>query len=104
MKPYYSVLANFSIFACLVGCGGAETTYGDYTKADLERELGERLGLSDVTLVDQGEGRFTGTGKKEEEVHQLEVTRKERSLEWTDTYTSDDGSSGSKGSGGVQLR
>jgi len=57
--------------------------------------------LRGVTLVEQGGGRFTGSGTDAEgRLVQLEVTSKGRQLSWMNTYQNPDGSVvGGSGSG-----
>jgi hypothetical protein len=53
------------------------------TKAELEAETAKRHNLHDVTLTEQGGGRFTGTAKNAEgKAIELEVTQEERRRSW----------------------
>src|ERR1700752_3990902 len=82
----------------LTGCGASRKSPGQLSKVELEAEIADRLKLRDVTLVEQGGGRFTGTGTDAEgKVFQLEVTQEQRRLSWKTTYKSQDGSSTSQG-------
>jgi hypothetical protein len=96
-----ALLAALLAAADLLGCAGPRTkSPGRLTKAKLEADMAGRLKLHDVALVDQGGGRFTGTGKDGQgRVIQLEVQQEERRLSWKHSYKSPDGKSSSTGNG-----
>ncbi len=88
------------------GCGSPQPTPlkvapppPPLTKAELEADMAQRLKLRDVTLTEQGGGRFTGTGKDAEgKVIELEVTQEERRRSWKTKWKGPNGNAESSGS------
>lgn len=60
-------------------------------KWQLEAWLSKELGMSGMSLVEQGPGRFTGTATKDGKTYQLRVTREPGQVSWDYTHQ---GSSG----------
>jgi hypothetical protein len=88
------IVALLAAQASLWGCSGPQGPNGKFSvpnrkfsRAELEKHIADKLKLHDVTLVDQGGGRFTGTGKNAEgNVVDVEVTQEERRRTWKSTY------------------
>lgn len=69
------------------------------TKAELEADMAKRNNLHDVTLTDEGGGRFKGTGKAADGKRiELEVTQQERRRSWKSRWKGSDGESSGAGS------
>jgi hypothetical protein len=76
--------------AGLCGCRAGKQRLRTLTRAELEPDMAERLGLRDVELTDQGEGRFTGTAKNAQgDVVELEVVQQERRRSWKTRWKAD---------------
>jgi hypothetical protein len=90
--------------AGLSGCSSSkqQTLQRPLTKPELEEDMAQRLGLRDVTLTDQGNGRFTGTGQDSEgRLVELEIKQEERRRSWKTRWKSPDGKSGGNAEGSV---
>jgi hypothetical protein len=66
----------------LAGCGKAEKTPDRMTTAEFQSWLAGQTGMTDLSLTDQGGGKFTGTGKKDGKTWQVKVTREDRRVNW----------------------
>src|SRR5262249_23760242 len=75
------IAALLAAQASLWGCDrpkGFNIANRNLSKAELEKHIADVLKLHEVTLTDQGGGRFTGTGKNAEgNVVNLELTQEE---------------------------
>jgi hypothetical protein len=59
-----------------------------FTKAELEADIGQRLKLTDVTLTEGEKGKYTGTGKGADGMtYEVKVTVTDRSMSWEKLYT-----------------
>jgi hypothetical protein len=80
--------------AGLWGCGSSQLPLRTLTRTELEADMAQRLGLHDVTLTDQGGGRFTGTGKDAQgRLVELEVKQELRRRSWKNSWKDPNGSS-----------
>ncbi len=82
----------------LSGCGSRKQPFPQLTKAESEADMADRLKLRDVTLTDQGGGRFTGSGKDAEgKLIELEFTRDEQQRKWKNRWKGANGESSGEG-------
>jgi hypothetical protein len=87
-------VAVLGFFLALPGCGGTSSktpdemtqaeleTWMQMTKPELETWLTKGMGVADLSLTEQGQGQFTGTGKKEGKPCQIKITREARQAQW----------------------
>jgi hypothetical protein len=84
----------------LVGCGKSPNApRSPMSRAELEKDMAERLKLTNVSLKEQSEGQFLGTGTNAEgQVVEIEVQQESRRLSWKGKWSGTD-SKGGKASG-----
>jgi uncharacterized protein with FMN-binding domain len=78
------------------GCSGATVTTSStkhpnqFTKAELEADVGRRLKLTDVSLTEGAKGEYTGTGKgANDRVYEVKVTVTDHSMKWNKLFRKD---------------
>ena len=95
MSRQASLAALLFTMLWLIGCQPSKPAVspGPMSKQELEATVAKKLELKDVSLTDQGAGRFTGTGKTADGlVAELEVIQKEHQLNMKKKWKSADGS------------
>ncbi len=98
MNRRYFLSAAMAVACGLSGCGLRKQPFPQLTKAELEADMGDRLKLRDVTLTDQGGGRFTGTGKDAEgKLIELEVTQDKQQRKWKNRWKGPDSETSGEG-------
>jgi hypothetical protein len=71
----------------LAGCGKAAKTPDRMNMAEFQAWLSKETGMTDLSLTEQGGGKFTGTGKKNGKTWQITVTREARRANWEATFS-----------------
>jgi hypothetical protein len=85
----------------LTGCGsGKPPTPDKMSRAELETWVKQNQGFTELTLKEQADGTFLGTGIKDGKEFQVKVERGERNVKWAATGTWPGGKSTFEGSRG----
>jgi hypothetical protein len=87
-----------AFFLGLAGCRKSNKTPGQLSKAEFEDWLAKTLGMTELSLTAQGQGQFTGTGKKNGRTYQIKATQEARQVSWEIKYEGQGRSETSSGS------
>lgn len=65
-----------------MGCGSSKKTPDQMNQAEFEAWLAGQLGVTDLFLTEDSEGKFTGSAKKGGQPYTISVTRDTNGITW----------------------